>query len=607
MKRESGFALLMVMVMLAVGFLILGATMARTTTGSRLNDRNNHMVTCQAAAEAATEKVMAQMAMDFQMGAEGRVLNNFSTYFTNVPTTSENPFWANFEFTDAQGHTNRTHVSRTSVATNPVFTALSESYQGLSGFCSNYRIISNVRPLNSLYNDLYGTVQQDVQVAEIPIFQFAIFYNSLLEFTWAAPLVVRGRTHCNSNIFVGSSSDLTFSQTVTCTGVITNPAWDGKAQSSYGGAINYNGQPAPGFTAGYNTLSLPIGTNNTPDAVREIINLPPGGEDPNSALGQQRYYNKAGMVIIVTNTSPTNVVVYLTMKNSPTDAVPFQYTNYSAGWSNNNFAMWLSTGTNVVFNDQREGQNMKVTQIDVGNLRTWIATNASVASKFVGGNPLNIIYIADLRSRNATTNTAVRLVNGLTLPTNGLTIATLNPIYIQGNYNCPNAAYLGTTNTSASVPSSVVADALTILSSAWNDSTSMSGTYSSRNWTPPNTTINTAIISGMVYSTGPGATEFCGGVVNQPRLLENWNGQTLTLNTSIVNLYNSVRVTSQFQNPGNYYNAPSRNFNFDTSFTLPTRLPPGTPRIRKLIRATYCNPPPLNITYAPQPNDYVPF
>src|SRR2546430_1339552 len=33
----------------------------------------------------------------------------------------------------------------------------------------------------------------------IPIFQFAVFYNSLLEFTWSATMTINGRVHANSN------------------------------------------------------------------------------------------------------------------------------------------------------------------------------------------------------------------------------------------------------------------------------------------------------------------------------------------------------------------------------------------------------------------------
>lgn len=88
--------------------------------------------------------------------------------------------------------------------------------------------------------------------------------------------------------------------------------------------------------------------------------------------------------------------------------------------------------------------------------------------------------------------------------------------------------------------------------------------------------------------------------MNLTRLLEDWgNGGSvkLTLNTSIVNLFNSVKATAQFKNPGTYYYAPTRDFNFDQNFTKPGGLPPATPRIRRLVRAAYGNPPPNSVTY----------
>ena len=51
---------------------------------------------------------------------------------------------------------------------------------------------------------------------------------------------------------------------------------------------------------------------------------------------------------------------------------------------------------------------------------------------------------------------------------------------------------------------------------------------------------------------------------------------TLTLNTSIVNLFTSTRATNQFQNPGVYYYAPTRQFSFDLNFLNYTKQPPGT-------------------------------
>ncbi len=52
------------------------------------------------------------------------------------------------------------------------------------------------------------------RVYMVPIFQFAVFYNSLLEFTWTATLTLNGRVHANGDIYVGSASALTFNSVV---------------------------------------------------------------------------------------------------------------------------------------------------------------------------------------------------------------------------------------------------------------------------------------------------------------------------------------------------------------------------------------------------------
>ena len=89
--------------------------------------------------------------------------------------------------------------------------------------------------------------------------------------------------------------------------------------------------------------------------------------------------------------------------------------------------------------------------------------------------------------------------------------------------------------------------------------------------------------------------------MNLPRLLEDWTtgSATLTLNTSIVNLYNSVQATAQFVFPGIYYYAPSvRNFNFDANFLDFRKLPPGTPTLPVINRMRWAVPPPSVTNYA---------
>jgi hypothetical protein len=95
--------------------------------------------------------------------------------------------------------------------------------------------------------------------------------------------------------------------------------------------------------------------------------------------------------------------------------------------------------------------------------------------------------------------------------------------------------------------------------------------------------VNAAILTGIVYSTDGSSNHFSGGVMNVPRLLEDWSGDTLTLNTSIVNLFNSARATNRFVNPGVYYFAPTRQFSFDQNFTHFAKLPPGTPFVRLYV------------------------
>ena len=353
-------------------------------------------------------------------------------------------------------------------------------------------------------------------------------------------------------------------------------AWAGATVASFSGSISYLGV----VSTNANSLTLPIGTNNSAAAVREVINPPPAGEAMTSPMGQERFYNKAELQVLVSNAAVT-VRVQTPFDNSP----------LTIAWSNASYFMT----TNLTFTDQREGKTIVTTEIDVGRFRTWAATNATVISKLGSGNPPNVLYVADNRTTTASQLTGIRLKNGQTLPSRGLTIATPNPLYVLGHYNCTNAAHLGTTNTTSSRPAAIVADALTVLSPSWTDGAS-GGAYTSR--VAANTTLNAAILAGVVYSTGSSQAAFSGGVHNYPRLLEAWSGRTLTLNGSIVNLFNSVRAATQFQWPGVYYNAPTRQIYFDQNFMNVNNLPPGTPQLRVLIRARWLNPAPGVINYA---------
>ncbi len=570
-QQREGYALLVVMVFAAIGLTVLSATMNWASQTSMMNERSNQLSTTLFAAEASTERIVSRLMFDYKASGEGTVYNNLGSYRTNIPASTENAYWSAFQFSNASGTTNQNYVDRTQTS---VYTNLTGPYAGLMGFASTYRVVSNAKQTTGRFT-ITNAVQQDVQLASIPVFQFAIFYNSLLEFTMAAPLTVRGRVHANSNIFLGSSADLDLQQNVTATGTIGKQDWFGYSLSSFTGSIDYGGTVSSNVSA----LTLPIGTNNSAAAVREVINIPPSGESMSSSMGQQRFYNKAELLVLVSNST-----VVVKVKTA------FDATPTTINWTNANYFI----NTNASFTDQREGKTMKTTEIDITKYRTWAATNANVTAKLGAGNAPNLIYVADDRSVTSSQKTAVRLINGQTLPSRGLTLATVNPLYVKGHFNCTNAAHLGTTNTSSSVPASLVADSLSVLSGTFSDAASASG-YSTR--VPSDTTVNAALLAGMVYSSADGTTIRSGGVVNFPRLLEAWSGHTLTLNGSLVNLYDSARATAPFQWPGAYYSAPNRNFNFDPNFLDSTRLPPGSPELRVLIRGAWASAPPNRTNY----------
>ncbi len=373
-------------------------------------------------------------------------------------------------------------------------------------------------------------------------------------------------------------------------------------------------------------IILPIGLVNTPAAVREILNQPPPEGDTNVFMSGQRYYNKAGVALLISNTTITAVLKYPTNDPAPTTIrAEFYPTNNAA-------SNYLSVVTNFPFLsvtnywatnpapiwDQREHAVLKLTDIDVSILKRWLVTNALLNTIYPNAdgvypdatNAPNVLYVADNRTPGAAQLTAVRLKNAQIIPTNlfvfggsnapsGFTVATPNPLYIYGNYNCPDTGQLGTTNTSSSFPASLLCDALTILSPNWRDSQSAKSLTDSTKSTAISTTVNAAIVAGTVYSTGPAANQFSGGVQNLPRLLEDWSAAkvTLTLNTSLVNLYDSADATNQWQPPGTYYYAPTRQFSFDPNFTVSWKLPPGTPGLQSAL--PYIVTQPQNQTVVP--------
>lgn len=554
-NQRGGYALMIVLVFATISLMTLGGAMRWTSSNASITDRNNKYFTAVAAAEAATEKVVARISRDYQYYGEGIVYSSLDTYRTFTPTTNESSVWAEFRFNDAANNWGKTHVSR---LTSWGYTNLTSQYTGLKGMAATYRIISNTE-MPSRGQPIRAAVKQEVQVAAIPIFQFAIFYTMDLEINPGATMNINGRVHSNSMLYTAPNGvTLTYMDHVTAAGdiLLQKSPLDPSTRAS--GAVVFGGE----HDAKVSSLTLPIGTNNSPEAVHSVVEVPPAGESPNSLIGKQRYYNKADMVVILTNNS-----VIATSGN---------FNDFATAIPASQVSVFLTTNATGFYN-KREGKTIKPVEIDVAKLKKWSETNVTLRSQL--GRDLSSIYVADRRAFPSGTESGVRLSNGQTLPSQGLTVATPNPIYVKGHYNAPST-HLGTTNTSLTKPASLVGDSINILSTAWSDGNA-SSSLSSR--VAQNTTVNAAFLSGIVASDGD---NYSGGVENFPRFLENWSGKTFTYNGSMVVMFYSQYATAPWGG-SDVYNPPNRNWAFDVNFMDATKLPPGTPQLLTTIRGVW--------------------
>ena len=575
-RPHRAYTLPIVLLTLLISIYVMYTVMDWTTSNVRLNERNNQYHETLLAAEAATEKVLASVIRDFKDRDEAYVHSNLDNYRTAIPLASEESLWGNYEFNNASGAIGETFVDRIGSET---FGPLDSEYRGLLAFSYRYRMVSNARRQNALF-DITAANQQEVQLSLIPIFQFAIFYDGYLDLNPGASMQIQGRVHTNTEIWTGPNGSLQFEGDVTSVGTNTrtrhpnDPGYNPNLTPD----VSYNGITETNVSA----MVLPIGTNTTSAAIHAIVELAPAGEDVNSPIGRQRFYNKAELVVIVGD-SGINAKIKQPFGATATDIPESAAESF--------------VDISKTFTDQREGKVVKVTEIDVAAMSSWAATSPEVQSELGPGTAPNLIYVADVRTTSGSQITGVRLVNGQILPNRGLTVATPDPLYVKGHYNQPNPAHLGTANTSETAPASLVSDGMTVLSQNWQDNKS--------NWsyyyrTAADTTINAAILTGNVPWSPPTTptSYYSGGAHNLTRYLEKWSGKTVTYNTSLVSLFPSQKATGLFQQSGGYYNIPNRKLYFDENFLDPSKLPPGTPAVHAVIRSKWLVPPNGTVNYA---------
>jgi Tfp pilus assembly protein PilX len=572
--NERGNILIVAIIMVAVLSAFVAAALNATGNTARITDRSRDYAAARAGAEGAVEYAYAQW--------KGLTQNdNGPVSTTTMMAAITPPAFSGFTYAPASmdGQLRVDAVDQYGAPTTTLtsVTVTLPNYPGWSGQVYTYLARAKLQPLNTTYNFAAG-VKRQFQYTVVPLFQAMFFFQDNIEIYKPATMTVNGLVHTNANAYLsGQSGDtLTFESNVsyvTSYSSTTDPpyanTWSGWSA---------NAEAAPVYSVSQSsqlhqvTAMQPLGTDltaainttdNNPnnDSIHEIIEPPNTAYPDPPAFATRRFYNKAGLLIQV---------------NGKTISVKGQ--NGLTLSSAQQTAIAAAVSSKSTIYDQREGTDVNVSTINVGTLGNALASTTG----FNG-----VLYVYDTTS--SSTPNAFRLSNGGVLPSTGLTVASENPVYVQGDYNT------GTTNNPGAVPSNngnstdtasptvagytrapaaVVADAVMLLSNSWSDGNS-SLTLSNR--TASNTTYNMAIVSGFMpsgYQPSVGAQYgYSGGANNFPRFLENWSGYYCTYYGSMVELYQSETFTGQWDT-GNIYSPPIRCWNFDPNFS--SNPPPGS-------------------------------
>ncbi|HEX7516082.1 MAG TPA: hypothetical protein VF345_02220 [Chthoniobacterales bacterium] len=463
-------------------------------------------------------------------------------------------------------------------------------------------------------------VRRVFQKQQISPWNFAIFYVDPLEIHPGPQFTVTGWVHTNSDLYTGHDT-LTFADKVTYGSdwfapTTVNP----NAGFKPGDGQHPETPTAPHYPSNlppaHDDAKQPFGLDSTQlfsttdpntnnDSYRELIELPSASfPDP---LATARYWDQAAVVIRI---NADNTYSIGTPHVNGSGVYDGTINVLNSGSLYNMFNGAISTGGVAgSIQDNREGASIRLATLDISQI---LPIGGPIRYKDPGfTNPIIYIYDASAtshplnpdgtvnlsvnkRSDGTTSATPVtrgiRIKNGSKIPAAGLTIASNNPVYIQGDFNTGGNPPSNSGNPADAVtpqvagytraPCSILADAINILSNSYVDGTAGAAPTAS------NTTINAAIVSGIVPTAPVGGDgSYSGGAENFPRFLEDWSSNSLTYYGSMVELYKSQQSTGEWTCCNPVYSPPTRQWYFDNNFKI--NPPPGTLMVYSYVKGKW--------------------
>lgn len=571
-RPRRGFALEATLIVLVLVGALVGLTAVWVSTVSRTSGLDYRGTRAQAAAEAGADAIMAQLEAAMVDG----VLTDPELDALALPTLTGFTFEA-------------MSVTRAGSATMRPIPA--GNFKGL--YSLNQPVELRIAARDARANR--AEVILSVNAQSIPLFQFGVFYEEDLEIHNGPLMEFAGWVHTNNNLYLSSNNTYFQSRLTTPDSVfwrrkdnvdrlggvyINNDAgvpvsldFDSRATATDAqfrtrSETRFNGRL---MTAAHGVpeLRLPLSAGVPPIAMIQPRAASDGAPEQNVKFAWKAdwhiEFDLATMSTMCSAGGSVATSVRPAGKSRPSTA------------SCNRIFKWRPNA----FREGREDVGVDVLDVNVDSLRIW--RNASPAA-----NESEILYVT-FRNVPPTANQGdfpvVRLRGGSQLP-NRMTLATSHPLYVYGNFN-----------TTAWQPAALLGDAVTILSPSFNDANhppgggSGSGSYSRT--TASSMAVYAAIAAGHsatpcdAFRSGCGGGNYGGGLENFPRFVESWTGRTLTYRGSLVSLFQAQRAARNRWQWRAYYDAPTRDWEFDLRFQDPTKLPPGTPAVGNVYQTAY--------------------
>ena len=483
---------------------------------------------------------------------------------------------------------------------------------GLQTIVTSYRIDSSVTVQGNT-----STAHRLIHAEAVPVFQYAVFYNTDLEVNPGPSMTLSGRVHSNGNMHLGCGNTLTLNTnyvraagyiyrnrkddptqstgTVAIRNWVANP-FSGAEPSTYFnmnsksqmGAVPTTGGYDANFTGGWDgngdgdfldagdwmpwgpgalaywsqTSGYTGGVGNTvKDASHGVTSAapPPLGSvsmfEP--ATGGVGDWSLVGGDWTHTPGLGTHSKGFYHANAGLTIIANAAHTSWTAYDSNDvDVTAHIPAGA-VTLSDIYDARQAGGTTGSATKVKTMKIDMALLGTSTKW--PSNGLVYAGCNNKGTGTNAkGVHIINGHTLPSK-LTAVSDGAFYVQGDFN-----------TVAKKGSAIIADSVNLLSNAWT------GAKAKGTGVPmaTATTFNTAVVTGNTNTVA--GSSYSGGFENLPRFHENWTNINCNISGSFVNFWPSQFATGLWGQSG-VYSAPRRNWTYDSMFNTVANLPPFTP------------------------------